>query len=91
MVETDCLELTKHIHTEAARLYEYKRLETFLHLTSSSLHYAPRQVNMVAHHLAQHVRFASNTLICISPSQLPYVARGYYLTDANTSTLRALD
>lgn len=62
LVETDCLEVTKLGDSLISRLSEYRRLETFLRTTRSSLHYAPRQVNMVAHHLVQHVCFISKTV-----------------------------
>lgn len=78
IVETDCVRLSNMSDLVLAKMKDYEHLQIFLRLTGSSIHYAPRQVNMVAHYLAQHARPVSGTLTFTVPSQLPYTARGFY-------------
>lgn len=89
ILETDCQRIITSGDRQLHSLPDYSCLMHFLHITYSHLVYAPREVNMVAHHhLAQHARLTPITTLYTSARQLPPAARGFYLTDSTTHAIR---
>lgn len=66
IIETDCQQLTQLTDNTITALPEYTRLVQLLHLTGSSLHHIPREINMVAHHICQHARLHPATCLFTS-------------------------
>lgn len=92
LIETDCMTIFPMIRN--ARTFsgdlraDIDRLNSFLHLTQSGLHYTPQETNSVAHHLASealHRGTFTDTQILQICRQWP---RGL-LTDLTTVHLRS--
>lgn len=88
LVESDCIHATQAGNSHLLLLPEFSRLHMFLSLTGSHIAFVPREINMVAHHLAQHARMFPTTTLYSSAGQLPSAARGFYFTDCTTYVIR---